>query len=143
MTAACHRCGGSGEEPTAIKPLVRVEIPVRTVSEANDERHWRTRQRRRRAQHEVVTTYLMGKVGAARRAMPGFSPGAPSLRIRLTRIAPGRLDMDNLATSTKSVQDCLAEWLLVDDGHPGLLWEYAQERGKPRQYAVRIEIWAR
>ena len=58
--------------------------------------------------------------------------------ILLTRIAPRRLDSDNLQSALKHVRDAVATWLGIDDGSDRLTWEYSQERGVPHQYAVRM-----
>jgi hypothetical protein len=34
----------------------------------------------------------------------------------------------------------LAEWIGVNDHDPRVTWAYGQERGKPKEYAVRVEI---
>jgi hypothetical protein len=77
-------------------------------------------------------------VRAARPAIP--ESGA--VAITLTRIAPRVLDTDNLASGLKAVRDGVADALGVNDGSSRLTWRYAQERGKPREYAVRVEIQA-
>lgn len=60
--------------------------------------------------------------------------------IQITRIAPRALDSDNMVASAKSVRDGVADWLGVDDGSPLIDWRYAQERGKPKTYGVRIQF---
>lgn len=52
------------------------------------------------------------------------------------RVAPGRLDDDNLARACKAVRDEVAAWLGVDDGDPRISWVTAQE--KSSAYATRI-----
>lgn len=70
------------------------------------------------------------------------------LIIKLTRIAPRMLDdEDNLPISFKSLKDYIANYL-----HPGLQigwadgledfkWQYAQEKGAVREYAIRVEFY--
>ncbi len=60
--------------------------------------------------------------------------------VALTRIAPRDLDTDNLASGLKAVRDGVADALGVDDGSSRIEWRYAQERGRPGEYAVRVEI---
>jgi hypothetical protein len=74
------------------------------------------------------------------RAARGALPKSGTVAITLTRIAPGVLDTDNLASALKAVRDGVADALRVDDGSSRVAWRYAQERGKPRQYAVRVAI---
>ncbi len=114
--------------------LIGVELPLRTVSEANQRGHWAKRYNRVSEQRSVVRMALA--------TQPTRTPVGP-LRIRLTRIAPRGLDSDNLHAALKACRDGVADYLGVDDGDLSLTWEVAQERGAPKTYAVRIEIWQR
>ena len=60
--------------------------------------------------------------------------------VTLTRIAPRKLDCDNLRGALKAVRDGVADWLGVDDGSERITWKYAQERGKPKWHSVRVEV---
>jgi hypothetical protein len=60
--------------------------------------------------------------------------------ITLTRIAPRKLDTDNLVSACKGVRDGIADTLGVDDGDERITWKYAQRKGKPKQYAVEVEV---
>ena len=110
-----------------------VHIPLRTVSEANQREHWAKRARRAKLHRGTVRTVL----GAAC-AIP-----SPPLVVRLTRVAPRRLDCDNLRGALKACRDGVADWLGIDDGSEDITWEYEQTKGKPREYAVRVEVSAR
>lgn len=64
----------------------------------------------------------------------------------MTRIAPRKLDDDNLPVSMKWIRDEIANMLIpgkalgqADSDH-GIKWTYAQEKGKPKEYAVRIDV---
>jgi hypothetical protein len=107
-----------------------VTAPIRLHSLVNEGGHWRVRARRAKDQR-----------WAARLALNLFSkPTHQPLDIVITRIAPRKLDTDNLAISAKHVRDGVADWLNVDDGHPLLLWIYEQEKGAPGYYGCRISI---
>ena len=110
--------------------MISIVIPVRTVSEANAHEHWRKRQRRAKEQRGIVALML----GASH-----VRPPVPCV-VTITRIAPGKLDDDNLAGSQKHVRDGIADWLGVNDRDPRVKYEYAQRKGKPKEYAVQIEI---
>lgn len=58
--------------------------------------------------------------------------------VRLTRHAPRVMDDDNLRGCLKAVRDGVAMSIGVDDGDPGVQWEYAQELSD--DYAVRVEV---
>ncbi len=111
---------------------MRVEIPIRTRSEANARLHWAARARQASEQRRVARICV-------RAALARLPPPFP-LTVTLTRLAPRRLDSDNLAISLKAVRDGVADALGLDDGDARLVWRYAQE-GLPRgRYAVRVEV---
>lgn len=60
--------------------------------------------------------------------------------VLLTRIAPRKLDDDNLQGAFKPLRDGIADRLRVNDGGAQVSWLYSQESGRPREYAVRITI---
>lgn len=101
---------------------VRVIVPIRLRSEANERLHWAEKARRTKEQREVVGWSLK----SARRPMAGL------LRVRITRLYPslGRpMDDDNLAGAAKHARDAVAEWLGVDDRDPRVMWSVDQRRG--------------
>lgn len=111
--------------------MVVVEIPLRTVSEANAHAHWRTRWARTRAQRLATGLSL---------ARTGVRASAPA-NVVLTRMAPSTgLDSDNLVSAFKAVRDAVAEWLGVDDRDTRVTWQYRQERTPRGVWAVRIQI---
>lgn len=119
--------------------LLTTTVEIRTVSETNQREHYMVRHRRRKAQRR--STFL-GMLAAGRKANVDVPSGAPLL-VRMTRVAPRGLDTDNLGSSLKAIRDGVADWLGRDDGDPLVLWEYEQRRGKPREYAVLIELFDR
>jgi len=113
---------------------ISVTLPIRTVSEANSREHWRARHKRSKMQRE-----------AARLAMHNYSRNMyllPKIPITLVRIGARKLDDDNLARSFKAIRDGIADAIGIDDGSEQYIWRYAQEKGKPKEYAVRVEIKA-
>lgn len=108
---------------------VSVEVPLRIVSVANLREHWTVKARR--AKHHRQAALVIRK------------PSLPALPcvVTLTRIAPRELDGDNLQTAFKALRDGIADRLGVDDKDPRVAWRYRQERGQPKQYAARIEIF--
>lgn len=83
--------------------------------------------RRRRREHQVVTTALRGIV-----------PPAGPWRVVIVRVGPRVLDDDNRTASAKGVRDAVATWLGVDDGSGAVRWEVRGEVA--RGYAVRISV---
>lgn len=106
---------------------VDCEFPLRIESAPNLREHWAVKMRRAKAHREA------GFLCAPREfALP--------CRVTLTRIAPRMLDDDNLVAGMKNVRDGIAARLKVDDRDPCIQWCYAQERGKPKYYGVRVEF---
>lgn len=102
-------------------------LPIRTFSESNMREHWSKKYKRKNAQ-QLTTRLMLGAV---------IEPW-PTVRVRLTRLGPRKLDTDNNVSSFKHVQDAVAAWLFVDDGSERVTWEYGQEKSKT--YSVRVEV---
>lgn len=116
--------------------MIRIDLPIRTVSEANARGHWSKKAKRAKGQRHIAWAHVFSFGTAKRReCLPGV--------VTLTRIAPRALDGDNLQSALKAVRDGVADALGVNDADPRVTWQYAQERGKARQYGVRVEIGAR
>lgn len=113
--------------------VVRVEVPLRLVSEANVREHWATKARRAKAQRKATWAALYGQ---------GVRMPAPC-RITITRVGKRRLDSDNLARSAKAVRDGVADWLEIDDGDERLTWRYEQTTGAVYGVMIRVEPWSR
>jgi len=106
-----------------VNPII---LPIRTESLANKREHWGAKAKRAKSQRGIA--FLM---------MPKVQ--VPCV-VTLTRIAPRKLDTDNLAISFKHVRDGIADRLGVDDGDGRVTWQYAQENGGKMLYAVRVEV---
>lgn len=100
-------------------------------SETNQREHWASKARRVKAQRQHVAW-----------AFKAERPDRPELPVivKLTRIAPRRLDDDNLRAAFKAVRDQVAEWLGVDDADPQVEWHYEDRNGAPKEKRVLIEI---
>lgn len=107
---------------------IAVTLPIRTYSLTNQRCHWMKK-------HRIAKGHRLACL-----AIPKMDGSWLPCVVTLTRIAPRELDDDNLTSSTKSVRDSVADRLGVDDRDPRVRWEYGQERGGVREYAVRVEI---
>lgn len=107
-----------------------LELPIRTVSEANQREHWGKKASRAKKQRNATCMRLFAAFGKAPRKPPDC--------ITLTRIAPRALDSDNLAGSFKAIRDGIQDWCGVNDRD--LVFAYAQRKGKPKEYAVEIAM---
>jgi hypothetical protein len=107
-------------------------LPIKTVSEANEREHWRTKHKRKTEQQAIVECEWLRLLGKLRIQLPCM--------VKLTRIGPNALDDDNLVGAFKHVRDQIARILGVDDGSDQVKFEYAQAPTGLRVYQVEIGI---
>ena len=108
-----------------------VTIPIRIESTQNLRECWQVRAKRTKGHRLAVPWHL--KAAKAPQVLP--------CTVTLTRIAPRALDShDNLRAGLKAAVDGVADWLQADDADPRITWLYAQAKGKPKQYALQVEI---
>ncbi len=128
---------------------IEFTVPHLRIESANTlmNKHWAARKAVKDAQRDLV--YWAYRQSLADGALPGSATAArwmlyvaKPLTITLTRIAPRELDgHDNLRLGFKVTVDMLTELIgAKSDADPRLTWRYAQERGKPKEYSVRICI---
>lgn len=106
--------------------MIKVEIPLRIESVANKREHWAVKAKRTKA-HRGAAIIIR-------------QPVIPC-QVYLTRIAPRALDDDNLRSAFKALRDGIADRIGLPDNDPRVQWFYKQERGKPKEYAARVEIF--
>ena len=125
----------------SLENAIRFTIPLHTVSEANINCHWANKKKKQRKKdaHFFVGAYFNSHSKGKQITLP--------CKVILTRIAPRGFDYDNLVASFKAIRDRLADKIIPGlapgraDGDERINWEYHQEKGKPNQYAVRVEIF--
>ncbi len=121
---------------------VTFDLPIRTRSVSNLREHWAVRAKRSKEERwlariglqQVLTGLADDRLRSWRR---DYHTGG-RIEILLVRVGPRPLDSDNLAISCKGVRDGIADAIGLDDGAPGLIWTYAQEKGK--EYSVKVRI---
>lgn len=125
---------------------IEFTAPVRIESELNRRDHWAARKRRQDAQRDLTYWHYRDAIPPGGTLFVAkWWKGKPHFTVTLTRIAPRPItdEHDNLRSGWKKVVDLLAELLECDDGNTErVTWAYKQERGKPKEYAVRIRIEA-
>lgn len=109
-------------------PGLTLTLPLRIESVANQREHWAAKAKRAKTQRRAAIVIAKQQL-----------PSLPCV-VTLTRIAPRTLDGDNLQSAFKGLRDGVADRLGVDDKDPRVTWLYAQEPGKPKEYAARIDI---
>lgn len=111
-------------------------IPIKTLSESNNKEHW-SKKRKRHLKHKfVLLAYLR------------HQPNKITLpcSVTITRIAPRKLDSDRLPVASAHLRDCIADFLIPGlapgraDGDSRISWHYCQEKGLPKEYAVKFNI---
>ena len=110
---------------------VMIQLPIRTVSEANQRDHWSVRNKRKKEQQREVFF-------AWRKAMFGKPEPKLPCTVTLTRFGPRLLDSDNLAIAFKGIRDEVAKLLKVDDGDSQIRFEYQQRLDS--DYAITIQV---
>ena len=111
---------------------ILVMLPLRTVSGANVREHWAAKAKRAKLHRFTARVMLcLDKKWCAKQNQ---------FAVKITRIAPKKLDSDNLAISSKAIRDGIADAIGIDDGSDKYTWSYAQESGPPKHYAVRVEL---
>lgn len=120
-----------------MKTIVTWQLPIKTASEANSSEHWTRKAKRHKLQKQWIKAVF-------HREKPLI---AIPCHVVLTRLAPRDLDChDNLPCSLKYIADAIAEEIIGEytpgraDDSKEITWEYRQEKGKPKEYSVKIEI---
>lgn len=134
--------------------MISFDLPIKTVSEANCSEHWSVKAKRHRQQQWFIRL-------AYSRYLPNLvidtSLGQPCYQIKMIRIAPRKLDDDNLVSAFKWIRDELSELLIPEkamsyidkkgktqklkgraDSDERIVWKYDQLID--RAYSVRIEV---
>lgn len=101
-------------------------LPIRLESLANKRWHYMRRAK-----------YAKSVRMAAKLACPDFE--LPCV-VTMTRIAPRALDDDNLASACKNLRDGIADKLGIDDRDSRVMFVPKQRRGKPKEYAVEVQL---
>ena len=117
--------------------MISLVLPIRLVSVANLREHW-AKKAKRTAEHRSIASMALRK---HTHLVYEKDKTLKHILISISRIAPRMLDGDNLQSACKGLRDGIADALLVPDNHPNILWEYKQHRGRPKEYAVHVEIW--
>lgn len=112
--------------------MIAVIVPIRADSVANIREHWAKKAARAKSHRLQAWAELRAADKEPRMLGP--------VTVTFTRIAPRALDDDNLRSALKATRDGVADWLGVPDNDPRVTWVYAQERGAPKSYAVRVEV---
>lgn len=111
--------------------------PFKFINFANTNAHW---SKKEKIKHILTWQF--------------YQPNRTALKLiqlpvvaKIIRISPRTQDYDNYVYNCKCVRDLIADSLIpgkapgFSDSDDRITWEYIQEKGKPKQYALRIELW--
>jgi hypothetical protein len=113
-----------------MKPLVLELDDMELLAGPNSRAHWRKKASRVKRERQAAHWLLLE---AKRPPLP--------VVVRMVRIAPRPFDDDNLQGAFKAMRDGVADaYGIADNDRTLIRFEYAQERGAPHQYGVRIEV---
>ncbi len=112
-------------------------IPVRVVSESNQRCHWTKKRKRRSEQGNAV--FLSMFLSPMARQMRDAAKQGKTICITFTKLGGKRLDVSNLPTAFKAVEDEVARLLGIDDGHEHWHPVFEQEPGGKVGIRIRIE----
>jgi hypothetical protein len=123
-------------------------IKVKTVSEANSSEHWTAKAKRHKSQQFFVRMLYQQRIKDVR--LP--------CTIILTRLAPRKLDDDNLVSSMKYIRDELSECIFPEmkktyvnskgkvacikgraDSDSRITWKYEQQKHNQLEIKIVIE----
>lgn len=121
---------------------VEVTLPLRLGSPQNGSHgHWATHAAARKKERLTASWRCYGPLTECRLSL--LEGEVSRLTVVIARIAPRSLDDDNLRSGCKSVRDGITDALgLKNDRDSRLSWEYEQQKGPPKHYAVRITVRA-
>jgi len=111
---------------------LEIQWPVRVESLANARAHWRGMQKKKLAIKQQIALCVLPHIGAL------ASGRVARCVVTWTRLAPRKLDSDNLQGAFKYHRDSVADAVGVVDGNEAFWsWQYAQERGA---YGARVRF---
>jgi hypothetical protein len=112
--------------------ILRTRFPLRLVNPCNRREHWRVVSKRSKSELAITGMMLRTECGSVPPQLP--------VVVTITRVGPGKMDDDNLASAAKHVRDGVAKWMGVDDGDARYTWRYAQRSDGRGVYAVEVVI---
>ncbi len=111
--------------------------PFKFINFDNSNAHWSKKQG---TKHTLYFEFLLpNRIALKRIQLPCVA--------KIIRISPRVQDFDNYVYNCKCIRDFIAD-ILIPGKAPGqadsdkrIEWRYEQEKGKPKQFAIRIEIY--
>lgn len=121
-----------------MKLIAKLDLPIRTVSEANDPSSWKNKFKRHQIQKYWIKVAFKNEFSLQKPRLP--------VHVKLTRFAPGTLDPhDNLPMSFKWIFDEICSQLIPGkkagraDDDKRITVEYAQIKDKA--FHIHVEFF--
>lgn len=120
---------------------VCANLPVYLVSAANIREAWQKKASRTQDHRAMASFQLKRPLHSARLTNELYNPvlDVPGVQVILTRVAPRKLDDDNLAYAFKAIRDGVADALGCKDNDPRVVWTYRQ-LARESAYGILIEV---
>lgn len=113
-------------------------VPLGVItSELNNRDPWYKKNARKKVHNKLITIYWKNE---------RFNVDLPCI-VELVRIAPRKLDDDNLQGALKSIRDCIADLIFPGlsygraDGDVRIQWAYAQEKDTKSRSGLGINVY--
>lgn len=118
-----------------MKAVISYEMPIRTPSAANQRLHHMEKARQNKQQRADAMILSRTHLGTVMAEFP--------ILIRLTRISPGMvaMDDDNLPRALKAVRDGICDALGIDDGDVAKIRFEYEQKFKLKRWAVVVTIF--
>jgi len=122
---------------------IEFEAPVRIESEMNRRDHWSARHKRFSA-HKAAVAYPLRQRRDSLADLIHIGPCDSCcvgrlIHVTFTRLAPTRVDDDNLAGGFKACRDAVVVEQKLGGGSERFRWSYRQEKSPAYSSRVRIE----
>ncbi len=117
-----------------------LSIPLTLHVSLNSREHWATKAKRIKRERSAVAWAFAGARRKSQLAQLQAANPVNTWVVTITRIAPRRVDGDNLISRCKGVRDEVARHLGIDDGSEAIDWRYRQEQAPGKVCGVRVEI---
>lgn len=122
------------------RDTVSLTLPLHIVSESNQREHWAVRAGRVKSHRGTTRLALAGLL--LRAGLTTKDGPTSALNVMLTRIAPRKLDSDNLQGGLKATRDGCADAMGVTDNDPRITWLYGQRAGAKRgECGLEVTVW--
>lgn len=121
--------------------LHAVSFQLRLQTTTNLREHWAVKMNRTAAQRRATFLALKLSKKPGERVNDLADRLKETNYIKFTRVAPRLLDDDNNVAAFKSIRDEVCKFIGSNDGPDcGILFEYAQRKGRPLKPEVEIEF---